>query len=173
MDAKLGSRWRSPKIGKKHPGVLRAIVVELKRLVGIEAHAGAIRNSLRESGIGRVHGGRPTRRVEHPARAGCGYTEAHRRFALDRLYPSSPTYTDWVLSENLFESEGGRGRPAQASTVFSSLARTFRNFRLHEMPAKAVKQVEEAPIKRMRILDQDGSVFGAPNKHDHLRLSVV
>lgn len=120
-----------------------------------------------------MYGEKRTRRVEHPARAGCGYTEAHRRFALDRLYPSSLTYTDLVLSENLFECEGGRGRPAQVSTVFSAMARTLRNFRLHEMPAKAVKQVEEATSKRMRILDQDGSVFGAPNKHDLLRLSVV
>lgn len=123
----MAAGGRPPKIGEEHWEILRAIVAarptatlaeiaaELKRRVGIDAHAATIRKTLREAGIGRVRGEERAQRVERPPREGYGYSEAHRRWEPDQRYPSCLTDAEWALVEDLFEREGGQGRPAQVS----------------------------------------------------------
>jgi transposase len=120
----MAAGGRPPKIGEEHWEILRAIVAarptatlaeiaaELKRRVGIDAHAATIRKTLREAGIGRVRGEQRAQRVERPAREGYGYSEAHRRWEPDQRYPSCLTDAEWALVADLFEREGGQGRPA-------------------------------------------------------------
>lgn len=121
----MATGGRPPKIGEGEREILRAIVAErptgtlaevaaeLKRRVGIEAHPATIRKALREAGIVRVRGIEGAERVARPAREGYGYTDAHRRWDPDQDYPSSLTDTEWELVRDLFERQGGQGRPPQ------------------------------------------------------------
>lgn len=121
----MATGGRPPKIGEEQREVLRAIVAErptgtlaeiaaeLKRQVGIDAHEATVRKALRDAGIERVRGGERAQRVERPVRAGYGYTAAHRRWEPEQDYPSSLTDTEWELVRDLFERQGGQGRPAQ------------------------------------------------------------
>jgi hypothetical protein len=123
----MTTRGRPPKIGEEHREILRAIVAErptatlaeiaaeLKRRVGIDAHAATIRKRLREAGIGRVCGQDGAQRVERPVRASYGYTQAHRRREPDRRDPSCLTDAEWALVKDLFGRAGRPGRPAQVN----------------------------------------------------------
>jgi len=102
-------------VAERPSATLAEIAAEVKRRVGIDAHAATIRKTLREAGIGRVRGEERAQRVERPARECRGYSEAHRRWEPDQRYPSCLTDAEWALVEDLFEREGGQGRPPRVS----------------------------------------------------------
>ncbi len=87
---------------------------ELARRTGIEAHAQTIQRVLREAGMERRSGGSGVRveiAAEAPSRY--GYTQAHRRLEPEQTYPSCLTDAEWALVEDLFDNDGGRGKPPQ------------------------------------------------------------
>ena len=88
------------------------IGTELTRRTGIETQGRTLRNALRDAGIERRTGVSGVRvEVAPVGRPRYGYTEAHRRQAPEQTYPSCLTPTEWVLVEDMFDNDGGRGMP--------------------------------------------------------------
>jgi transposase len=122
--AGMAKRGRPPKISNESraklveivegnpTATLQEIAQELARRTGIEAGQGALRNALQEAGFERSYDGSTVQiesASETPSRY--GYTEAHRRLEPEQTYPSCLTDAEWALVRDIFEREGGRGKP--------------------------------------------------------------
>ena len=95
------------------PGAtLEEIRGELKRQAGIEVHRQTIEKVLKEAGLQRRAGasGLCVAQVSAEEKR-YGYTQAHRRLEPEQSYPSCLTNAEWALVEDLFDNEGGRGKP--------------------------------------------------------------
>jgi transposase len=117
-------RGRPLKIGEEQRAVLVTIVesnptatweevqAELARRTGMEVHAQTIERALREAGLEHRRGGSGVQvqtAAEAPPRY--GYTQAHRRLEPEQTYPSCLTDAEWALVGDLFDNDGGRGKP--------------------------------------------------------------
>ena len=123
----MGKRGRPSKIGEEQRGLLRELVSdqptatlteiaeELERRAGIRAHEATIRKALREAGVHRVRGEEQAQRLARESGQRDGYSEAHRRLDAEQRYPSCLTDAEWSLVKDLFDNEGGRGKPAEVS----------------------------------------------------------
>lgn len=124
----MAKRGRPFKVQQEHLGVLREVVTdrplatldevgrELARRTGIELHANTLRGALQEAGVERRRGEtgvQITKAEAKPPRY--GYTDAHRRHEPEQTYPSCLTDTEWALVKDLFDNDGGRGKPPRYS----------------------------------------------------------
>jgi putative transposase len=127
----LGSaskRGRKPLLDESHIAALRVITQEaphstldevareLYRRTNTKASAVTVLKALRAAGIERLKADRkPAQRaaVQGTAKVRYGYTQAHRR--ADGVNGMSTDLTDaeWALVADLFERDGGRGKPVQ------------------------------------------------------------
>lgn len=117
---------RPKKIGPEHHAMLREIVTAkplasigeigtaFAQRTGIRVHPDTLNDALTEAGITRVHP-----RAERAQQAGeaarerprYGYTQAHRERGASQRYASSLTDAEWALVADIFDTEGGRGKP--------------------------------------------------------------
>jgi putative transposase len=121
-----GRPGRRPALNAQHIQVLRAITGEqprssldevtreLQRRAGVTVCTVTVRNALRQAGINRLKPLR--RRSERAAAQGgtplrVGYTDAHRRADGPSGMNTDLTDAEWALVCDLFEREGGRGKP--------------------------------------------------------------
>ncbi|MBK6279874.1 MAG: IS5 family transposase [Gammaproteobacteria bacterium] len=122
-----GKPGRKPALGKQHVELLRAITREqprasldevtreLQRRAQMTVCTATVRKALRQAGIERL---KPLRRpVERAAVQGTaplrtGYTDAHRRQDGPSGMNTDLTDAEWALVADLFEHQGGRGKPA-------------------------------------------------------------
>jgi transposase len=124
----MAKRGRPFKVQQEHLGVLREIVAdkplatldevgrEFARRTSITVHANTLRAALHEAGVERRRGEtrvQVTQAEAKPARY--GYTEAHRRHEPEQTYPSCLTDAEWALVDDLFDNEGGPGKPPRYS----------------------------------------------------------
>ena len=123
-----GTPGRKPLLQVEHIKVLRSITREqprssldevtreLQRRTGLTACSVTVRKALREAGIERL---KPLRKpaeraaVQGSATARVGYTAAHRRSDGPSGMNTDLTDAEWALVADLFERQGGRGKPAQ------------------------------------------------------------
>ncbi len=123
--AKVG---RPLKISGEHRAVLVELVqadptatveelqVALERRAGVTAGGRAIRRALHEAGIERNSDSSSVHvEVRAAGKARYGYTDAHRRQEPEQTYPSCLCDAEWALVEDLFDNEGGRGKPPRYS----------------------------------------------------------
>jgi transposase len=124
----MSKTGRPPKISPQHrellvrltqanpTATLRELQAALERETGVRAHEVTISKSLREAGVRRSTDS-PEVRVQSakPAKKRYGYTEAHRRHAPEQTYPSCLSDAEWALVGDIFDTQGGRGTPAQYS----------------------------------------------------------
>ena len=122
-------RGRKPSLGEEHRAVLRVIVREhpqatldevtreLHRRTQVVVCSATVRKAIRQAGIRKV---RPEREAtasagsdRQPARY--GYTARHRREDGPSGMNTDLTDAEWALVRELFEREGGQGRPATTS----------------------------------------------------------
>lgn len=93
---------------------LDEITHKLIARTGRDIHSATVRKGLREAGIERARPAVCRAPPDTPKRY--GYTAAHRRGrASEQRYTSCLTDTEWALVADLFESEGGRGKPPKHS----------------------------------------------------------
>jgi len=122
-------RGRPKKIGNEQLPILREIVGEsplatlaevrdeFARRTGIPAHEITVRKALTEAGIERRRdraersGGPDSGESSASGPPRYGYTSAHRVQSSDATYATSLTDHEWELIEDIFDSEGGRGKP--------------------------------------------------------------
>lgn len=125
VEVKLG---RKPALGAEHVTALREIVREhphssldevtreLHRRTGAQVCAATVRKALRQAGIQKL---KTQRKVDERAAVAegkpkrYGYTDAHRREDGSSGMNTDLTDAEWALVADLFEREGGRGRPAK------------------------------------------------------------
>jgi putative transposase len=87
---------------------------EFVRQTGIDVCSATIRKALKKAGVKRVRPprGASTRAAVHgSAPQRYGYTAAHRRQAKPAGMNTDLTDAEWALVHDLFEREGGRGKP--------------------------------------------------------------
>jgi len=79
---------------------------------GIRAHGQTLEKYLRLAGVERRRDGASISvETTRDSKARYGDTEAHRRLAPEQRYPSSLTDAEWDLVKDIFDSDGGRGKP--------------------------------------------------------------
>lgn len=126
-DTQRGRPGRKPLLQAQHVEVLRAITREqprssldeltreFQRRTGLTACSATVRKALRQAGIERLKPLRkPSERaaVQGSAAARTGYTQAHRRGDGPSGMNTDLTEAEWALVADLFERQGGRGKPA-------------------------------------------------------------
>jgi putative transposase len=122
-----GKPGRKPALGRQHVELLRAITREqprasldevtreLQRRAQMTVCTATVRKALRQAGIERL---KPLRRpaeratVQGVAPVRTGYTDAHRRQDGPSGMNTDLTDAEWALVADLFERQGGRGKPA-------------------------------------------------------------
>lgn len=122
----MAKAGRPPKISPEHRAVLVRLTqdhptatlselqVALERETGVRAHQVTISKSLREAGVRRSTKAVLVRsEVPSGAPRRYGYRDAHRRLEPEQTYPSCLTDAEWALVADIFDNEGGRGKPAQ------------------------------------------------------------
>jgi putative transposase len=126
---KRGRPGRKPALNAEHIEVLRAITREqprssldevtreLQRRTGVSVCTVTVRIALRHAGIERLKPQRkPSERAAVQGGASplrVGYTDAHRRDDGPSGMNTDLTDAEWALVADLFERQGGRGKPAQ------------------------------------------------------------
>jgi len=122
---------RPPKLGEAELDVLKALALDnpsatvgdLVRLLheqtGVKVSDMTLYKGLRKAGVQRVKPD-PTRSAPAEASGGgestpkrYGYTVAHRDAGDAERYPCSLTDYEWELVADIFENDGGRGKPAK------------------------------------------------------------
>ena len=86
---------------------------EFVRQTGIDVCSATIRKALKKAGVKRVRPprGASTRAAVQGSAPRYGYTAAHRRQAKPGGMNTDLTDAEWTLVHDLFEREGGRGKP--------------------------------------------------------------
>jgi putative transposase len=127
-DTQRGRPGRKPLLDAQHVQVLRAITREqprssldeltreFQRRTGLTVCSVTVRKALRQAGIERLKPLRkPSERaaVQGSAAARTGYTQAHRRSDGPSGMNTDLTEAEWALVADLFERQGGRGKPAK------------------------------------------------------------
>lgn len=87
---------------------------EFVRQTGIDVCSATIRKALKKAGVKRVRpprGASTRAAVQGSAPQRYGYTAAHRRQAKPGGMNTDLTDAEWTLVHDLFEREGGRGKP--------------------------------------------------------------
>lgn len=90
------------------------IVAEFVRRTGVQVHRDTLSQALAEAGITREYAPRSQAEKQAEVTVGetaYGYTQAHRESGGTQRYPSSLTDAEWALVADIFETEGGRGKP--------------------------------------------------------------
>lgn len=117
---------RPKKIGPERHAILREIVTAkplasmpeliaaFARRTGVQVHRNTLAQALAEAGVRRDYD--PRSRAEkqsevRPTAGSYGYTPAHREAGGTQRYPSSLTDAEWALVADIFETDGGRGKP--------------------------------------------------------------
>jgi putative transposase len=126
VERKRSNAGRKPALGSEHRALLRAITHEqprasldevtreLQRRANVTVCSATVRKALREAGIDRL---KPVRRaaeraaVQGGAPLRVGYTDAHRRKDGPSGMNTDLTDAEWALVADLFERQGGRGKP--------------------------------------------------------------
>lgn len=117
---------RPPLLSEAHCAILVKLVEErpvasmeelcsaFEAATGIRAHRQTLGKYLHQAGIERRRDGANIAvETTRDSKARYGYTEAHRRLAPEQRYPSSLTDAEWELVKDIFDSGGGRGKPAR------------------------------------------------------------
>ena len=117
---------RPPKLCEEHCAVLISIVqstplatmdelrTELARRTGIMVHEQTLEKYLHAAGIERRRDVAKVIAARSPEKkTRYGYTDAHRRQSSQQRYPSCLTDAEWVLVKDVFDNDGGRGKPPQ------------------------------------------------------------
>jgi putative transposase len=127
-DSRRNRPGRKPILTEEHIAVLRAITKErphssldevtreLHRRSDSKASSVTVNKALRAAGIERLKAARapgPRAAVQGSAKARYGYTQAHRRSDGPSGMNTDLTDAEWALVADLFEREGGRGKPVQ------------------------------------------------------------
>lgn len=93
---------------------LAELVEAYRARTGVQAHPATLSKALKTLGIHRVKPpARPAVRATAPTPRRYGYQARHRPPSSTETYPSSLTDAEWAFVQDLFESGGGRGVPAQ------------------------------------------------------------
>lgn len=88
---------------------LDEIGAEPTRRTGLKASRPTLVSTLRRHGIERVASHEAVVvETAAPGSARYGYADAHRREAVEQMYPSCLTNAEWALGRDLFEKESGR-----------------------------------------------------------------
>jgi transposase len=90
---------------------LAELVTLFQARTGLSVHPMTFSKALKRAGVVRVKPERINGTSSPVRRAPYGYTEAHRQQRPEQSYPSGLTDAEWALVADLFEQEGGRGKP--------------------------------------------------------------
>lgn len=122
----MSNTGRQKKIGPEHHAILRELVTAkplasrselvtaFAQRTGIRVHRNTLGNALTEAGITRhcdAGGGTDNQSEATASHTVYGYTPAHRGSGAIQHYASSLTDAEWALVADIFESQGGRGKP--------------------------------------------------------------